>query len=338
MHKVFLIDVRFVLATLMTFSAILLSGCAGTVKSDMKEGATSATKLLGVFEITTQVAPSASQKIVDNPQFNRNELADWVKRRLDAKGLMAPGAKNKVEITVTDVRIRSAVTAILLGVLAGGDVITAQVRLIDENQRQVRSFEVSASYAFGGYAGGQDSLRMNWLYEKFSDLTLAELEKTVSLPDQSMRAAPLATPLIIPVAPANAPTQSTVTPTPSQATTAVIPNAQTEPTAAPGSVSNPKGPLVTGAVYDINNPDMIPLVYNGCRKHYREEYLTRGAPKAFVISENGHCFSSWGKVPLDPTMPVDVSERALQHCYNAGRKNCTLYAVGSNVVYQMKAQ
>jgi len=39
----------------------------------------------------------------------------------------------------------------------------------------VRKFNVSASYGLGGIAGGQDDVRMNWLYEKFAEHTIAEL-------------------------------------------------------------------------------------------------------------------------------------------------------------------
>ena len=32
----------------------------------------------------------------------------------------------------------------------------------------IDSFKVTASYALGGWGGGQDGLRMNWLYEAFA--------------------------------------------------------------------------------------------------------------------------------------------------------------------------
>lgn len=38
-------------------------------------------------------------------------------------------------------------------------------------------FVVSSCYALGGLAGGQDSMRMSWLYEKFAEETVKELTK-----------------------------------------------------------------------------------------------------------------------------------------------------------------
>jgi hypothetical protein len=49
------------------------------------------------------------------------------------------------------------------------------VRVLDPTGKTLRSFDVSASYAFGGFAGGQDSIRVNYLYEKFAELTRDQL-------------------------------------------------------------------------------------------------------------------------------------------------------------------
>jgi hypothetical protein len=42
----------------------------------------------------------------------------------------------------------------------------------------LNSFEVSASYALGGLAGGQDDARLSWLYEKFAELASKEITGT----------------------------------------------------------------------------------------------------------------------------------------------------------------
>ncbi|MDR8853749.1 hypothetical protein FEP99_06809 [Burkholderia pseudomultivorans] len=49
------------------------------------------------------------------------------------------------------------------------------VTLADADNRPVDRFKVSASYALGGIAG-IDSMRMDWLYEKFTEQTLATLD------------------------------------------------------------------------------------------------------------------------------------------------------------------
>jgi hypothetical protein len=49
------------------------------------------------------------------------------------------------------------------------------VRVLDPGGRARRSFDVSASYVFGGFAGGQDGIRINYLYETFAELTRDQL-------------------------------------------------------------------------------------------------------------------------------------------------------------------
>ncbi|MBI3044616.1 MAG: hypothetical protein HYY78_17500 [Betaproteobacteria bacterium] len=47
--------------------------------------------------------------------------------------------------------------------------------IVRHGLKLLNQFEVSASYALGGLAGGQDEARMGWLYEEFAKLTLKEL-------------------------------------------------------------------------------------------------------------------------------------------------------------------
>jgi hypothetical protein len=63
----------------------------------------------------------------------------------------------------------------MFGFLAGPDNISGNVRVLDPTGKTLRSFEISASYALGGFAGGQDSIRLNYLYEKFAELTRDQL-------------------------------------------------------------------------------------------------------------------------------------------------------------------
>jgi hypothetical protein len=39
-------------------------------------------------------------------------------------------------------------------------------------------FTISASYALGGAIGGQDSVRLNWLYEEFAEEMADELSQS----------------------------------------------------------------------------------------------------------------------------------------------------------------
>lgn len=263
----------------------LLVGCAGTVRHDPRvQGDLS--RLDGVGQVAAVMSPDAAKQQVDNPQFNREEIATRLRHRLDARGLTAPTATHRVEIVVTDIRVRGAFAAIMFGAMAGDDHITGRVRVLDPNGRALRSLEVNASYAFGGIAGGQDSVRMNWLYDKFAELASVELEKFVTAPRAG------AGPIL-----AAAPT--------------------------------------LGAPTSIDNVEALPLSERG-RTAYRE-WLAQKAPRAFIISENGYFYPTYGTRPPNPNEPTDPAERAMKRCVDAARPSCTIYAQDDRVVYTRPA-
>jgi len=278
----------------------LLAGCGGTIKQDARVTG-DVSRLEGVTQVNALMSPDAAKQQVDNPQFNREELATRLRQRLEAKGLTAPTAAHRVVIVVTDVRVRGAFAAIMFGFMAGDDHVTGRVRVLDPSGRALRSFEVHANYAFGGVAGGQDGVRMNWLYDKFSDMAMAELEKVV-MPPRAGAAS------IAPVAASSLPAAS-----PSQ----------------PVPAARPVPIVVSDAA--IDNADAVPVSERG-RAGYRE-WLTQKAPRAFVVSDSGHWYGTWSDRPKDPNEPRDPSERALKRCNDAGRAHCTLYAVDNRVVY-----
>ncbi|HWI10072.1 MAG TPA: DUF4410 domain-containing protein [Burkholderiaceae bacterium] len=278
-----------------TASLVLLTGCAATVKQDARvDGDVS--RLEGVTQVVALLSPDAAKQQADNPQFNRDELATRVRTRLEAKGLTAPAATHRVEIVVTDIRVRGAFAAIMFGFMAGDDHVTGRVRVMDPAGRALRSFEIHASYAFGGVAGGQDGVRMNWMYDKFADLAAAELEK-----------------IIVP---------------PRAGAGSIAPASVAAP--APGPVATP-APLVAASAAAIDNAEAVPVSERG-RSAYRE-WLTRRKPRAFVVSDNGYFYAVWGTKPPDPMEPSDPTERAMKRCQDAARPNCTIYAVDDRVVY-----
>lgn len=155
------------------FSVFSLAACAGSVK---RADNTSHYQYHGekFSNVTVTVSDEAKAKLSDNIKFSSDELGGMIKRRLETQGLIDPHAKQSMNIEITDVRIRSTFNAIMWGVMAGTDHIDGKITLMDAN-RPLDSFEVSASYGLGGLGGGQDSTRINWLYEKFSELTVDEL-------------------------------------------------------------------------------------------------------------------------------------------------------------------
>jgi hypothetical protein len=81
----------------------------------------------------------------------------------------------KIEIVITDIRVRSNFSAIMFGFMAGSDSVTGDVIATASDGKELQRFTVSASYALGGLGGGQDDARMGWLYETFAQHTVDEL-------------------------------------------------------------------------------------------------------------------------------------------------------------------
>lgn len=275
----------------------LLAGCAGTIKQDLRVTG-DVSRVDGVVQVVALMSPDATRLQGDNPQFSRDELANYLRRRLEAKGLLAPAATHKVQVVITDIRVRSAVVAVLLGFMAGDDHVTGRVQVLDPSGKPLRSFEVKASYALGGWAGGQDGMRMNWMYDKFSELATAELEKVINKPSASALAQPA--PYVAPIA----------------------------------AIAGARAPVAGAAA--INDVNAVPVSDKG--KEVYRDWLSRRNPRAFVVAEGGYWTSTYGTSPKDPMEPRNPAERALKRCGDAGRTGCTLYAVDNNVVFVKPAE
>lgn len=161
---------------LASLLALALTACGGSVKRMDEAAAVQATGLLKVVESKVVLSDEAQKKLADNIKFDSSAFASTIDRTIAASGLVDKGAGNTLQVTVTSIYIRGTFSAVMFGVLAGADNITGQVKVVDSSGKTLRGFEVSASYAFGGWGGGQDGIRMNYLYEKFAELTRDQLK------------------------------------------------------------------------------------------------------------------------------------------------------------------
>ena len=160
--------------------ALVAYGCSSGVKRNMSVGAGSSTAVTveKVSRLSVSLTEAAKAKVADNLKFDKEQLLAHVKRALDANSILTTESNDsasEMEIEVKDFRVRSNLSAVMLGFMAGSDSITGDVVVRDSNGDEVDRFEVSVSYALGGLAGGQDATRMSWLYEKFAEETLKEL-------------------------------------------------------------------------------------------------------------------------------------------------------------------
>ena len=301
------------IAALLAFA---LAGCAGTIQRESNAGAM---RIGGATyaNVNVVLTDDARRMQADNPQFNVRELSDYIRRRLESGELLRTDGTHTVEVTIDSFRVRSAVAAVLLGIMAGTDNIQGHVRVLDRNGRAVHSFKIDASYGLGGWGGGQDGMRMNWLYDKFSELTVAELAGKTEV--TSLAKGPASASAPAPARPASA---MAVRIAPAGGATAPA----TTVTASPGTF----GASGYAAIDDI---DAVPYLSDRGRNGYRE-YLGKPTPKAFAIAANGYWFSAWTLVPADASMPTDPTERAVVGCEKAAQMPCKLYAVNRAVVWR----
>ena len=162
----------------IAFAALALAGCASGVKreGDVAGVMGQAVAKLPVSVLTVSLSAEASKLAVDNPKFDQEKLLYTVRRALEVNGLMGKEPSvARAEIVVTGFRVRGTFSAVMWGVMAGTDNVTGDVIVRDAAGKQLRKFTVNASYGLGGFAGGQDDMRLGWLYEKFAEHAVAEL-------------------------------------------------------------------------------------------------------------------------------------------------------------------
>jgi len=162
---------------------LIFAGCASGVKrapNTSNENRVILSSLNQAASVSVSLTDNAKKKATENLKFNPDELLSHVKRALEANSLLNNGSdkpRPNLEVQVKNMRIRSNFSAVMWGFMAGADSITSDVLLKDPSGKELDRFEVSVSYALGGFAGGQDTTRMAWLYEKFAEETVKELLK-----------------------------------------------------------------------------------------------------------------------------------------------------------------
>lgn len=158
--------------------AVGLVGCSGSVKRPDGPAPAAATGINKFSDVKLSLNDEAQKQLVDNIKFDLDQFGRTIRAKLSAAQLIDASAAHNIGVTITGVRVRSSFSAVMLGVLAGADSVDGDVNVLDKDGKVLRTFKVSASYAFGGFGGGIDSVRLNYLYEKFADLTAAELTGT----------------------------------------------------------------------------------------------------------------------------------------------------------------
>lgn len=128
--------------------------------------------------LTLTMTEEARKLAAENLSFSHDQLLSTVRRALELNKIVTKDADPKlpaIQIEVTSVNVRSNFSAVMFGFFAGDDHIKGNLMVRRPDGKVVQRFGVSASYALGGLAGGQDSTRMSWLYEAFAKRVIEEL-------------------------------------------------------------------------------------------------------------------------------------------------------------------
>ena len=118
--------------------------------------------------LVVELYDASKTAAANNETFNQRELSDTIRQALLARNKLAESpnaALPRIEVTITSVRARSNLSAIVLGMFAGTDHIKGAVVVRSADGGELQRFTVNAEYAFGGLIGGLEGVRMNWLYD-----------------------------------------------------------------------------------------------------------------------------------------------------------------------------
>jgi Domain of unknown function (DUF4410) len=315
----------------------LLSACTGTVQRDSSAtGRVFSTNSIGSIHLV--LAPEAQAVLKDNLGFNAVELQSTIQRRFEAMGTMKPNGTDKMLVTITGVRVRSTFSAVFWGFMAGQDSIDGTVQISTAEGKPLHQFNIRTSYALGGYLGG-DATRMNWLYDRFSELAQVELSGgTVqagstsphSVPLQPVSKTPAAVaPAALAAAPAANPPATTAR---SNGNNAVA--AATASSAAVQASSEAQGNRKE-ALSEQSNLENFPSKNERAKLLYKD-WLSKSLPRAFVVAGKGanFAFSSWSNKASNSNTSDDPTARAMERCQRAGHADCKVYAIDNDVVWK----
>ncbi len=169
--------------TLTALVGLLLlgSGCAsGYTRGPGTQPATAmrASTTRPVSSVEIALTAEVKERLKNSLRFDQETLQSSVELALSNRQLLDKQKKEgtlNLHITITHVRVRNTFNAVMWGFMSGNDSINGDVELKDQTGATTDTFHIETSYALGGFAGGQDSARMNWLYEAFAKQVVSAL-------------------------------------------------------------------------------------------------------------------------------------------------------------------
>jgi hypothetical protein len=158
---------------------LALAGCASGVRrtEDHKAAVLKPSAEIPIGQVNVSATQEAIAKIEAAKQkFDPELLRGSIMTALSGQQLMSRNGQGGLvmDVVVTRVRVRSTFNAIMWGAMSGNDAVEGEVTVKDITGKVLDKFAVSASYALGCFAGGQDATRTGWLYEAFAKEVAAQ--------------------------------------------------------------------------------------------------------------------------------------------------------------------
>jgi hypothetical protein len=165
--------------TLALCAVLALVGCASGVKrtEDHRTAAFKPSAEMPIGQVNVAATQEAIAKIeAAKKKFDPELLRGSIMSALSAQQMLAKNGQGGLvmDVVVTRVRVRSTFNAIMWGAMSGNDAVEGDVAVKDITGKVLDKFSVTASYALGGFAGGQDATRTGWLYEAFAKEVAAQ--------------------------------------------------------------------------------------------------------------------------------------------------------------------
>jgi len=152
--------------------AITAYGCGGQVS--IKESGQQPYVYSGAKygRVTVEAGPKIRDDSDKSFRVQQLDLANTIAMQLRSQQLFDAEGGGEIHVVVNDIRVRNAFNAVMFGFMSGSDNVNGNVTLRTPDGQEVSQFDVSAQYALGGYAGGQDQMRLGWLSKKFAEMTI----------------------------------------------------------------------------------------------------------------------------------------------------------------------
>jgi len=154
---------------IIAFYVLSLAACASSARMDE-----SAQNYQFSGDKFGQINVKLADKLANDPKkairSEQLNLETSLRSYLSANQLFDETSQNQVNVYIDQLHMRNGFNAVMFGPFAGKDYLGGKVTLVVDSAEKA-SFDVKASYALGGIAGGNNSSRLSWMSEKFAEVT-----------------------------------------------------------------------------------------------------------------------------------------------------------------------